>query len=228
MAAGVYGMDDYAVETQVIDLGNIYAKCQPWADHPTGANWAVGGLTNDGLLICGGQSPSEFPSKKCHLITPTKSIATQSLIIGTLSAGATILANNSLLVTGGWNRGAINNSQLVNNETAFLLPDLPHPVEEHCMIKVSEDVIMLTGGSSGGRKTWYFSFVNERWTEGPEMIDGRSGHTCGSFILNHQQLLVVVGGVLDTYGSQVEFLVAGTENWFKGVFLQMLIFNKPF
>ena len=74
--------------------------CQPWADHPTGTDWAAGAFINNALHICGGTTPDESFSDDCHLIGPTSAESTISLRTGSESSAA-LTYKGALLYTGG-------------------------------------------------------------------------------------------------------------------------------
>ena len=90
----------WVTRTEIIDLINPMNVCQPWADHPTGTDWAAGAFINNALHICGGTTPDESFSDDCHLIGPTSAESTISLRTGSESSAA-LTYKGALLYTGG-------------------------------------------------------------------------------------------------------------------------------
>ena len=220
--------------TEVIDLANPSVICTKWANVDDGVGAAVGGLTSEGLMVCSGspidlsngksskdpEDPSS--SNKCFLITETGIELMPELDLGTAySAG--VVVDDFLFITGGdRKRGEVytNRTEYVwNNTHTFQGPNLPTAVAAHCIVKLSDDQFVLTGGRIGNGslldKTWYFSRNLEKWTLGPNMSTSRFNHACGSFVLNGERIVVVAGAGNDNANkSTVEFL--SQNQWRQG------------
>ena len=136
---------NYVTKSEVIDLANPSKSCQPWADHPTGTRFAAGAFVDSQVILCGGYILGEQLSNGCHLITPESSEAIVSLNVGTsFSAAAEI--NGRVIVAGGWANGEIKRTELITLNQSLPGPDLPHPFYHHCIIKVENEELFLTGG----------------------------------------------------------------------------------
>ena len=160
----------FVTKTEIIDLMDPLNVCHPWADHPTGTNWAAGAFINNALHICGGRTLDEFFSDDCHLIGPTSAESTTSLRLGSKYSAA-LNHKGALLYTGGYGKyfSKISNKvdiirafldfvidgnydwylkrteKVSKNESSFG-PDLPYPVGGHCIVKLSDDSFYLIGG----------------------------------------------------------------------------------
>ena len=157
----------WVTRTEIIDLINPMSVCQPWADHPTGTDWAAGAFINNALHICGGATPFESYSDDCYLIGPTSAEASTSLRVGSrYSAGVSHLG--SLLYTGGYSKyfskirnkvdithafldfvsdgDLLKRTEILSANEASPGPDLPYPVGYHCIVKLSDDSFYLIGG----------------------------------------------------------------------------------
>ena len=110
-------------------------------------------------------------------------------------------------------------------------PDLPYPVRGHCIVKVSEETVLLTGGASNAktnkRQTWFYNTFSN-WTRGPNMIEGRERHGCSSFWLDGEQIIAVSPGY-GSSGTGIEFLNLNQENpqWIKGKYLHFINTQRP-
>jgi hypothetical protein len=82
---------------------------------------------------------------------------------------------------------------------------------------------MAIGGIQNGQysgKTFYFTFGEESWTEGPELKNKRAGHSCGKIRRNKesQDCFIIVAGGNDGFSflSSVEILDEGSNEWQTG------------
>ena len=138
--------NNYVTKSEVIDLVNPTKSCQSWADHPTGTWFAAGALVDSQVILCGGDTPDGQVSNNCHLITPASSEAIVSLNVGSRNSAATEF-NGKVLVAGGWAGGVgIKRTELISTDQASPGLDLPYPVYHHCIIKINNEDILLTGG----------------------------------------------------------------------------------
>ena len=64
-------------------------------------------------------------------------------------------------------------------------------------------------------RTWYYNFVSQDWSSGPDMSEYRYYHGCGKFMLGNQTILIVAGDDLD-WSKSVEFLPLNGSEWIKG------------
>ena len=143
--------NNYVTQSEVIDLANSSKVCQPWADHPKGTKLAAGALVDNQVMLCGGMTPEDDYSTNCHLISPNTTEAVVSLNIGS-SYSAAIEFQEKLLLSGGYgNEEYLNRTEFINLTQTYPGPDLPFPVEGHCLIKTGNDDFMLTGGFNSNR-----------------------------------------------------------------------------
>jgi hypothetical protein len=100
------------------------------------------------------------------------------------------------------------------------IPSLPVTISEHCMVTVNSTTVMVIGGVQNGQisgKTFYFTFGEERWSEGPELKNERIYHSCGKIRRNKdsQEMSIIVAGGSD-YIASVEILDEGSNVWQTG------------
>jgi hypothetical protein len=144
-----------------------------------------------------------------------------------IAAAATQLQDGKLLVTGGFNGSDsdLNNAEMLTEEGwENNIPSLPVTISYHCMVTVNSTTVMAIGGSQNGSyysgKTFYFTFGEESWTEGPELKNKRRNHSCGKIRRDKesQEMSIIVAGGEDgsSYLSSVEILDEGSNEWQTG------------
>ena len=100
-------------------------------------------------------------------------------------------------------------------------PELPCALLPHAHIQLNDSVSMIIGGCwTNHASTFYFNQQSQQWTPGPQLIEGRQGHSAGLYInqTNDEKFIVVSGGLND-YGSavdSVEILNVAENIWNKG------------
>jgi hypothetical protein len=102
------------------------------------------------------------------------------------------------------------------------------------MITVNSTTIIVIGGHQDGYfsgKTFYFTFGDESWTEGPELKNKRGYFSCGKIRRDkesQEMSLIVAGGYNGTIPrlSSVEILDEGSNEWHTGPELPFGIFGS--
>ena len=107
-------------------------------------------------------------------------------------------------------------------------PDLPVGASCHAIVEVlpDEQYILIGGWTKDGywsKATYVFHVNNERWTRGPDLIEGRTGHTAAIIYdsVTHDPYIVVVGGYTGYSSNRgwlrsVEVMKPGSEKWDQG------------
>ncbi len=107
-----------------------------------------------------------------------------------VDAASTQLKDGKLLVTGGYDESIsdLNSVEMLTEEGwESNIPSLSVTIAYHCMVTVNSTTVMAIGGRQNGQysgKTFYFTFGEESWTEGPEMKNKRRYHSCGKIRRN--------------------------------------------
>jgi hypothetical protein len=135
----------------------------------------------------------------------------------------TRLLDGKLLVTGG-DMPYYNTSEMLTEKGwERNVPDLPVTIVLHCLATVnSTTVIAISGGQNQhlSGKTFYFTFGENNWIEGPELMKMRGFHTCGRIRRNKesQEMSIIVAGGNDkvSYLTLVEILDEGSSKWKTG------------
>ena len=130
----------------------------------------------------------------------------------------------------------LKSTELISLESTEPFVDMPKSLKSHCIIKINEDLAMVTGGRTVSdedptrmaphfeKNTHFFSFSNQRWLPGPDLSIGRHDHACGTFLMGDETIMAVAGGYRQlTVDEQrrtdsVEFLSLQNLDigWFKG------------
>jgi hypothetical protein len=138
-------------------------------------------------------------------------------------AAAAQLQDGKLLVTGGFNGSSLNSAEMLTEEGwESNIPSLPVTIYAHCMVTVNSTTVMAIGGWRNGYsgRTFYFTFGEESWTEGPELKNKRYHHSCGKIRRNKesQEMSIIVVGGSDGSSrlSSVEILNEGSNEWQTG------------
>ncbi len=141
------------------------------------------------------------------------------------SAAAAQLQDGKLLVTGGddGSYSSLNSVEMLTEKGwESNIPSLPVTIWGHCMVTVNSTTVMVIGGVQNGQisgKTFYFTFGEESWTEGPELKNKRRYHRCGKIRRNkesQEMSIIVAGGWDGSYLSSVEILDEGSSKWQTG------------
>jgi hypothetical protein len=140
-------------------------------------------------------------------------------------AAAAQLPDGNFLVTGGADgSGSILKSAEMLTEEGWEsnIPSLPNTISCHCMVTVNSTTVMAIGGIINAfysGKTFYFTFGEESWTEGPELKNIRFFRSCGKIGRNkesQEMSIIVAGGWGGSYLSSVEILDEGSNEWQRG------------
>ena len=205
-------------KSEIVDLQNPNSKCKDWANYPlVGLYDATGQVIGNHVYICGGYIWTHGHRSNCYKIGPESAVALPSLS-NVRDDAASGVFNNALFVTGGDRSGYLNATEYISEDKQQNGVSMPVKVENHCVIQVNLNEILVTGGNgaNGPRKDTYF-FKNDlqQWEKGPQMAISRYFHGCGSFYLKSKLVLIVAGG--QTVNS-VEFLLPNeTEpKWIAG------------
>jgi hypothetical protein len=153
-----------------------------------------------------------------------------------VEAAAAQLKDSKLLVTGGYDGSGshLNSAEMLTEEGwESNIPSLPVTMYAHCMVTVNSTTVMVIDGIQNGQysgKTFYFTFGEESWTEGPELENKRRWHSCGKIRRNkesQEMSIIVAGGYADdSYLSSVEILHEGSNEWQTGPELPFGIYRS--
>jgi hypothetical protein len=187
---------------------------------------AIGGLGyTEKPIICGGLQNNAH-SNKCHSFENNEWVSTASLNLVRAFAAAAQLQDGKLLVTGGVDGSGtyLKSAELLTEEGwESNIPSLPITIIHHCMVTVNSTTVMAIGGRQNGDftgKTFYFTFGEQSWTEGPELKNKRGVHSCGKIRKNkesHEMSIIIAGGYDGSSPlSSVEILDEGSNKWQTG------------
>jgi hypothetical protein len=210
---------------EVINLASSASTCKNPPNFPETVSSATGGLGfKENPIICGGLQNSSI-SNRCYSLENNEWVSSHGMNSKRYTAAAAQLQNGKLFVTGGWDRSDLNSSEMLTEEGwESNIPSLPVTIAAHCMVTVNSTTVMAIGGGQNDQysgKTFYFTFGEESWTEGPKLKNKRVDHSCGKIRRNKESQdmsIIVAGGweALSLYLSSVEILAEGSNEWQTG------------
>ncbi len=174
---------------------------------------AAGGLVNNVPLICGGRWKS-LDFRNCFSTLSAYPVVEMFEYRAYAASVVVKLGNGnaqSLWIAGGYGkeRSNLKSTEFINagpgpgpgswNVTQG--PDLAYPTAGHCLVKISNTKVALTGGrvnkTTKLRNVSSYDFDEKKWSRIPEMKVGRSGHSCGRIKAGKTTYIVVAGGRTD-------------------------------
>jgi hypothetical protein len=174
-------------------------------------------------------------SNKCYFLENNEWVSSASMNSVRVAAAAAKSIDGKLLVTGGIDDSGpdLNRAEMLTEEGwESNIPSLPVTIAYHCMVTVNSTTVMAIGGYQNDQrsgKTFYFTFGEESWTEGPELKNKRSYHSCGKIRRNkesQEMSIIVAGGYDGSLLSSVEILDEGSNEWQTGPLLPFGIWQS--
>jgi hypothetical protein len=129
-----------------------------------------------------------------------------------------MLDDEQLWVTGGldMSKNKLATTEIVTLTGSKFGPDLPYALYDHCMVKINEGTIMMTGGEhiyGITNAVFNYDIESQTWTPGPDMISPRRVHACGIF----NNIVVVSTGFDGSDLRSTEMLVLeSSDQWQPG------------
>jgi hypothetical protein len=213
---------------EVINLASSSSTCKNPPNFPATVYVAIGGLDFKGNpILCGGVQ-NGVGSNKCYSLENNEWVSSASMNSIRVDAAAAKLKDGKILVTCGLDGSgsSLNSAEMLTEEGwESNIPSLPVTIYSHCMVTVNSTTVMVIGGYQNGPfsgKTFYFTFGEESWTEGPELKTKRSYHSCGKIRRNKesQEMSIIAAGAYNYDGSgylsSVEILDEGSNEWKTG------------
>jgi N-acetylneuraminic acid mutarotase len=211
---------------EVISLESSAITCKNPPDFPATVYRAIGGLgIQETPIVCGGRQDNSN-SNSCYSLEDNEWVSYDSMSSVRVDFAVARLQDGTLLVTGGNDKsGSSSNTSETLTEVGWEsnTPPLPVTLSGHCMVTVNSTNVMVIGGHQNDKisgKTLYFTVGEEDWTEGPELKNKRTFHSCGKIRRDKegQELSIIVAGGQDgsSYLSSVEILNEGDNEWQTG------------
>ncbi len=216
----------YTDTCELINLASSASTCKNPPNYPAKVFEAIGGLGFKGNpILCGGLQNAY--SNKCYSLENNEWVSSASMNSVRVEAAAAQLQDGKILVTGGYDASFsdLNSAEMLTEEGwESNIPSLPVTINRHCMVTVNSTTVMVIGGSQNDQywsgNTFYFTFGEESWTEGPELKNKRRYHICGKIRRNKEspEMSIIVAGGLDGSStlSSVEILDEDSNEWQAG------------
>jgi N-acetylneuraminic acid mutarotase len=214
----------HSIDTcEVLNLASSASTCKNPPNFPATVYAAIEGLgLKENPILCGGNQNRTI-SNKCYSLENNNWVSSASMNSVREAAAAAQLKDGKLLVTGGYDGSSLNSAEMLTEEGwESNIPSLPVTIYGHCMVTVNSTTVMAIGGLQNYQfsgKTFYFTFGEGSWTEGPELKNKRRYHSCGKIRRNkesQEMSIIVAGGFDKSYLSSVEILDEGSNEWQTG------------
>ena len=208
MTAGTVYPETDSVKSEIIDLENLDSICDDYLADLGRTDGVVGGLLyGDTPFICGGNFGQGF---KCYIFG--NSTVQTSLSTNRFGSAALSINETMLFITGGSYPDATTTELISPGQGSVRGPDLPADFENHCMVRLDEDTIMLLGSFYyPGDDTYFFSTKDDSFTKGPKLTGPKRSMMCGVFEDQIGNKLVVVAGGFH-YGGLDEIEIFAPES----------------
>ena len=199
--------------------------CNNWPDFPVTVEGATGGVIGDTVIICGGWGGFAFLDE-CYSLTSEKATLFTHMSVGRECAAGIVINDNTLWVTGGWYNGYLASTEYVTVTGTMLGPDLPIALSYHAMVAINRTCSMVIGGYSMPNgyspSTFFYDHNEEKWINGPSLIQARDGHAVGIVTdeVTGEHFVTVTGGVGSGFFDSTEILQDG--EWVQGKINDML------
>jgi hypothetical protein len=216
------GYEPYTESCEVINLASSASTCKNSPNFPAKVYLAIGGLEfKENPILCGG-SQNQYSFNKCYSLENNEWVALASMSSKRIGASAAQLKDGKLLVTAGKDvsESSLNSAEMLTKEGwESNIPNLPVTIYGHCLVTVNSTTVLAIGGRQNGQtsgKTFFFTFGEGSWTEGPELKNKRDSHSCGKIRKNKdsQEMSIIVAGGWGL--SSVEILDVGSNEWQTG------------
>ncbi len=161
---------------------------------------------------------------KCYSLENNEWVSSASMNTVRGYAASAQLQDGKLLVTGGFDESGskLNSAEMLTEEGwESNIPSLPVTIYAHCMVTVNSTTVMAIGGDQNGyysRKTFYLTFGEAHWTEGPKLRDSRGHHSCGRIRRGResQEMSIIVTGGWDGFSSLSSVEILNSNEWQTG------------
>ena len=226
---------DKSGEMSYSEIIDFEGKCNSSIpDYPMTLCGATGQFIDNQIVICGGgpiytkscyrlnNSSAQF--EKVYSMEDERIIVESTIIQGYMivSGGKSVSEELDLVGTCEY-----INIQLSNNTAPKHSILMPESMYMHALVNINQSTFFLVGGfreksSNVSNKTNFYHSSSNEWTHGPELIQGRNGHTVGVLIdhTTHMQHVAVVGGNSGNsleYLNSTELLFHGENVWTQGI-----------
>ena len=228
-------------KTEVLDLSIAQKfQCQDWPDYPIAVGGATIGFLGSKVLVCGGGLYTYSPTSdqettdECHSINLGGTEFVKKMLYKRWYAASVNVNKDTIWISGGHDNvgDILSSSELMKVEGSMAGPELPMPLQDHKMIAINSDLIMVIGGYSPERgvlsQTFYYDHSNEHWIDGPKLNQVRFNHAAGIIIDGdtHERLVIVTGGIDslaydDNYTAFKSTEILQDGDWSLGILLSL-------
>ncbi len=88
---------------------------------------------------------------------------------------------------------------------------MPTNEDSHCLARIDDRTVMLTGGYNNGEKSQIFDFDTQLWTPGPDFTKYKEGHAC-AYLIDQTTGQTVIVAAAGYGGPETELWTPGASN----------------
>ena len=212
-------------KTEILDFSIAQKfECKDFPDYPIPVGGATIGFLGSKVLVCGGglytftTANHLETTDECYSINSKETEFVTKMSQKRSQAASVNINKNILWISGGHDNDGdiLSSSELMKVEGSMAGPELPMPLQDHKMIAINSDLIMVIGGYSPASgilsQTFYYDHLNGHWIDGPTLNQVRINHAAGIITdgATHERLVIVTGGV-DSPGAYFDNAFKSTE-----------------
>ena len=227
-------------KTEILDLSIAQKfECKDLPNYPIAAGGATIGSLGNKVLVCGGGLNTftidnvnrQEITDECYSINSKETEFVTKMSHKRWQAASVNINKDTIWISGGQDNvgDILSSSELMKVEGSMAGPELPMPLQDHKMIAINSDLIMVIGGYSPANgilsQTFYYDHLNGHWIDGPTLNQVRINHAAGIITdgATHERLVIVTGGV-DGLGAYYYNAFKSTEilqdgDWSLGILL---------
>ena len=199
---------------EVIDILNSSKFCANIPSYPVSIWTGSGGIVSDVPMICGGELYDDgyegrAMENSCYIFDLTsnawKLLAKMSVA---RSDFASVPMTGALWVTGGSTRKGLQVAKSEDITTEFIYlngtvlpgPDLPSPRDDHCMVTLHDNRVMILGSDNGttdSKSVIIYEPDTKIFSAAPSLQFDRNGAACALFyspLHENRPVVLAVGG----------------------------------
>ena len=201
-------------QVETVDTNGQPKICPSVQNYPTRVEFAMGGLLNNQLVICGGATKGNYTSvtNNCQRLSSSgqwSSFGGGMKVARYFGSSATVVIQGEdfLWITGGLDSSehSLKSTELVSSSGSVTSgTNMPKNRIGHCMIVINNHAMVIGGTpASVGREVLIFARAGRNdfsHEDGPSLVKSRWHHTCSTMVSpahGGRTVAVVAGGYGD-------------------------------
>ena len=214
----VTGQEEYqsaaSSNCEVIDILNSSQFCANIPSYPVSIWTGSGDIVSDVPMICGGELYDDgyegrAMENSCYIFDlPSNTWKLLAKMSVARSDFASVSMNAALWVTGGSTRKGLDMAKSEDITTEFIYlngtvlpgPNMPSPRDDHCMVTLHDNRVMIIGsdnGTTSPKSVIIYDHEANAFSTAPSLLFDRNGGACALFyspLHENRPVVLAVGG----------------------------------